>query len=141
MEDSNNKRPARAAADVTDINDDVCDTTSEGTHITFLGKETLHPYKLKMIWERQTKWVQFMALLSHSYIQCELLQFDQETQAVRPKSVSLQKKGQPLKTFFQEKLKSEEQLAWRAVSIKLHVNVMLRKYSLHPNKRRDYRLP
>lgn len=78
-----------------------------------------------------------MALLSHSYIQCELLQFDQETQAVRPKSVSLQKKGQPLKTFFQEKLKSEEQLAWRAVSIKLHVNVMLRKYSLHPNKRRQ----
>ena len=46
-----------------------------------------------------------MALLSHSYIQCELLQFDQETQAVRPKSVSLQKKGQPLKTFFQEKLR------------------------------------
>jgi len=40
MEDSNDKRPACAAADVTDINDDDCDTTSEGTHITFLGKET-----------------------------------------------------------------------------------------------------
>ena len=55
MEDSNDKRPARAAAYVTDRNDDVCDTTSEGTHITFLGKETLHPYKLKMTWERQMK--------------------------------------------------------------------------------------
>lgn len=32
---------------------------------------------------------------------------------------------------------SEEQLAWRAVSNKLHINVMLRKYSLHPNKRRQ----
>ena len=55
MEDSNDKRPARATADVTDINDDVCDTTSEGTRITFLGKEPLHPYKLKMTWERQMK--------------------------------------------------------------------------------------
>jgi len=42
-----------------------------------------------------------------------------------------------LKDEFSRETQSEEQLAWRAVSNKLHVNVMLRKYSLHPNKRRQ----
>lgn len=54
-----------------------------------------------------------------------------------PKISFTAEKGAALGDIFSRETQSEEQLAWRAVSNKLLVNVMLRKYSLHPNKRRQ----
>ena len=42
MEDSNDKRPVRASA-VTDIKDEVSDTTSEGTDTNVSGKNNTSP--------------------------------------------------------------------------------------------------
>jgi len=43
FKDSNDNRPARATADVTDTNDDASDTTFEGTDTNLPGQRKLHP--------------------------------------------------------------------------------------------------
>lgn len=126
MEDSNDKRPVRASA-VTDIKDEVSDTTSEGTDTNMSGKNNTPP-QIEDGFEKANEMSPVHDTVEPSISSMSADAIPSGKTSSTPKISLAAKEGAALADVF---FHSGEQLWWRTVRNKLCVNVVLRKYSLH----------